>query len=158
MLRAIRCGNSVWKNNFHSIRPGLASSTVRGYANEVSDPQNDDNLSNPEYPEIFDLSGTARSLRSRQAWRDEVKNLKTIEEKLIKINIPRYYGFQNMILRDDQNAYGSLPYHQHWTRTLFEEGLPTGYFKQTPEQLDSLVTIVKGAIEDGFAFHLQGYR
>lgn len=110
------------------------------------------------YPEILDLSPKERRKRQKIAWHEEVKKLNTIEEKLIKVNIPRYYGWQVMSMTDQRFAYNTLPYVQHYTRTQFEDGLPNEWKKHTAEELDAIVNGVKDQIEETISFHHTGYR
>lgn len=107
-----------------------------------------------EYPEILDLSSTARKFRERVEWHEEVRKVKTIEEKLIKVNMPKYYGFQMMMLNEECLPYNCLPYVQHYTRTQFEAGLPSGWCKRSAEEIDSLVDEIKGHIEESVQFQL----
>ena len=46
--------------------------------------------SKAKYPPILDLSRLAKNERKRVEWEEEVKKLTTVEEKLIKINMPRF--------------------------------------------------------------------
>lgn len=110
------------------------------------------------YPEIVDLSKTASREREQLAWHEEVKNCHTIEEKLIKVNMPKYYGWKMMMLNDKKFPYNSMPFIQHYTRTQFEDGLPKEWNKHSTEELDELVNGIKDQIEDAVLFHYQGYR
>lgn len=110
------------------------------------------------YPEIHDESSKGRRKREKIAWHEAVKNLNTIEEKLIKVNIPRYYGWQMMMLTDRDFPYNTLPYVQHYTRTQFEDGLPKEWSKHSTEELDAIVNGIKDQIEDAILFENQGYR
>lgn len=113
---------------------------------------------NVSYPKILDLSRQACKERKKIAWHEEVKKLNTIEEKLIKVNMPKYYGWQMIRLTDQQFPYNTLPYVQHYTRTQFEDGLPKEWTKHSPEQLDAIVNGIKEHIEDAILFHHKGYR
>lgn len=110
------------------------------------------------YPEILDLSRNASREREQIAWHEEVKKCRSIEEKLIKVNMPKYYGWKMMMLNDHSFPYNSLPYIQHYTRTQFEDGLPTEWNKHTTEELDAIVNGIRDQIEDAILFHYQGYR
>lgn len=46
--------------------------------------------SKAKYPPILDLSRLAKYERKRVEWENDVKKLKTVEEKLIKVNMPRF--------------------------------------------------------------------
>lgn len=43
----------------------------------------------PQYPPILDLSYNKTRDRNRETKFDKIKNVKTVEEKQIKLNIPR---------------------------------------------------------------------
>lgn len=106
-----------------------------------------------EYPPILSLSYAAKKERRRAAWHEQVKNLKTVEEKLIKINMPKFYGYQMMMLDDVTFPYNCLPYIQHWTRTLYEDGIPNDWCKRSTEEIDEHVKLLRGPIEDAIIFH-----
>lgn len=112
-----------------------------------------------EYPEILDLSKDAEWKRKEIKWHEEIKNVTTIEGKLLKVNMPRYYGWNCTQLNDKVGyTYNCLPFFQHWTRTLIKEGIPPGYYKGAPETEDKLVAELRGLIEDSIVFQHQGYR
>lgn len=110
-----------------------------------------------EYPPILDMSRKARRLREEIAWHEEVKKLQTIEEKLLKVNMPKYYGWRTIVLNDKSIPYNALPYIKHYTRTQFEEGLPKEWCKHSPEQLDAMVNDVRKHIEDALVHHHRGF-
>ncbi|XP_017082049.1 39S ribosomal protein S30, mitochondrial [Drosophila eugracilis] len=87
----------------------------------------------PAYPEIRDLSFKARKQKATADWHEEIRQVPTVEEKIIKINIPRYYGFKVVDFNDSKIPYNALPLTQHYTRTVFED-LPTA---STSEKVDS---------------------
>lgn len=68
---------------------------------------------------------------------DKFDQLKTVEEKLYYLNMPKYYGWYSAVIKDQMIPYGCLDFAQYstWTRTV--PGLPALY--QSPE-LDSLAT------------------
>lgn len=72
------------------------------------------------YPNILDLSFTARKMREREIWNQQTQNVVTVEEKLIKLNMPRYYGYKVVNL-GDRLPYNCLPATQYYTRTIFTE-------------------------------------
>lgn len=111
----------------------------------------------PEYPEILDQSHEAKVLRKKQSWYDKIKKLETIEEKQIKINMPRYYGYKVVALNDTRIRYNSLPMIQHYTRTLFER---TDKVPETleSEQLNSLVKSVSGEFQESVEYAIQYFK
>jgi len=44
-----------------------------------------------------------------------------VEEKMIKINMPRYYGYKVVDFNDSKIPYNALPLTQHYTRTVVED-------------------------------------
>lgn len=110
-----------------------------------------------EYPPILDLSKKAKKEREKMAWHKEVEKVQTIEEKLIKINVPYYYGLRTIPL-NDQYVYNCLPYMQHWTRTQIEKELPGDWYSQSAEEVDALVNNIREEFIEAILFQYQGYR
>ncbi|CAB3359209.1 Hypothetical predicted protein [Cloeon dipterum] len=54
----------------------------------------------PQYPPIKDLSWWGKKVSEAEAQHEEVKKLGTIEEKILKINMPRYYGWKCHLFRE----------------------------------------------------------
>ncbi|KAH8264734.1 hypothetical protein KR044_006936 [Drosophila immigrans] len=75
----------------------------------------------PEYPEIRDLSIKARKQQTAVDWHNEIRAVPTVEEKMIKLNMPRYYGYKVVDLTDKLLPYNALPLTQHYTRTVLEQ-------------------------------------
>lgn len=155
-------GARINKKHLIKLNANILSICGRYRSTEAAAIQNDEIKSSASedvsYPKILDLSPRACKEREQIAWHEEVKKLNTIEEKLIKVNIPKYYGWQMMHLTDKHFAYNTLPYVQHYTRTQFEDGLPKEWTKHSPEQLDAIVEGIKEHIEDVILFHHQEYR
>lgn len=108
-----------------------------------------------EYPPIVDLSEAAVKERKKIAWHNQVKNLNTIEEKLIKVNMPYYYGLRTTPLVNDEYHYNCLPYIQHWTRTQIENGLPADWCKRPKEEIDGLVNKIRDDFIEAVMFQHQ---
>ncbi|EFN77238.1 39S ribosomal protein S30, mitochondrial [Harpegnathos saltator] len=125
---------------------------------EVKDTSNTESL----YLPIEDTSFKARKKKMRQTWYEEIKNLETVEEKLFKVNMPRYYGWKLILLEESKIPYNSLKYIQYITRThvMKEPGLPIHYNNViSTEQLDNIVEAVKNNIADDIAFeHCSRWR
>lgn len=111
-----------------------------------------------EYPPILDLSKKAEQERSKFAWHEEVKNVTTTEGKLLKVNMPYYYGLRTTPLENDEYHYNCLPFMQHWTRTQIEYGLPSSWYQQPIEEIDSLVDNIRDEFSEAIAFQYNGYR
>lgn len=76
----------------------------------------------PEYPPIIDLSRDARRKRRLEAHYEEYKQVGTVEEKLFKLNLPKYYGYKSLMLGQENMPYNCLGLIQHLTRTDLKEG------------------------------------
>lgn len=113
------------------------------------------NTVEPEYPPIIERSRNAKKKKKWQAWYDQIQSLKTVEEKLFKFNMPRYYGWKSVLLDEYYIPYNSLAHAQHITRThiMKEPGLPSYYNGViSNEQLDNILQSVKSNIEDNIVF------
>lgn len=133
------------------------STQKSSYSTETS-PAKQNEVKPAEYPPILDLSPKAVAEREKLAWHAAVKDLNTIEEKLLKVNMPYYYGLRTTPLENDEYHYNCLPFFQHWTRTQYEDGIPETWCKQSTEEVDRLVAAVKEQIFDAIAFQYGGYR
>lgn len=119
---------------------------------------NDEYTKEPQYPPILDLGYKAKKERERLQWHEKIKCLKTVEEKLFAINMPRYYGFKSVMLDDKIFRYNSLPFYQFSTRTsLFDSGLPE-YYNKLNESVDGLLGHIKSDVEDAVLFEYTGYK
>lgn len=120
--------------------------------------ENDEYTKEPQYPPILDTTYKAVKQRERLQWHEKIKCLKTVEEKLFAINMPRYYGFNSVVLNDHIFRYNCLPFFQHSTRTsLFDSGLPD-YYNKLNERVDGLLGHVKSDVEDAVLFEYTGYK
>lgn len=113
--------------------------------------------STPQYPPILDLSFEKRLERKKELIHDEIKAVKTVEEKQIKLNMPRYYGFKCNLFTEDRIPYNSLSLAQHITRThlIIDNNLPDHYKNL---QVDEMVKQLKSDIEELVFIELDGYR
>lgn len=106
-----------------------------------------------KYPPILDLSRSAARRREKQSWHDEIQNVKSVEEKLIKINMPKYYGFKSVLINHEKVPYNALPLIQHYTRTHFiEQNEPLSFYSQYEEKTTKYLEIIKGQIEESLSF------
>lgn len=138
--------NTVVKYGKQKRNSASAVSEVKSEAKDVVE---------PIYLPIEDLSSKSKWKKRKQAWHDEIKSLETVEEKLFKINIPRYYGWKSVILNEHVVPYNSLSYAQYITRThiVKDSGLPAYYNNViSTEQLDTMVQAIKSDIEDNIIF------
>jgi small subunit ribosomal protein S30 len=128
---------------------------ARQLSNQVQ-PQNDNSeiSERAEYPAIVDTSYKAKKTREVKKWHEKIKRIGSIEEKLIEINIPRYYGYKCMMLDEKVFPYNTLPFFQYVTKTEFEEFSPA---PQTNE-VDTFLNLIRSDIQDAFEFELDGYK
>lgn len=119
--------------------------------------QDDEYTTRPEYPPILDLSFKAKLKRKKQALHEEIKEVKTVEEKQIKLNMPRYYGFKCYLLNEDTVGYNSLDLVQHITRThLIQNTSLPDFYKSI--NVDQTVQNLKSEIEEIIITELDGYQ
>lgn len=114
-----------------------------------------DDASKPMYLPVEDVSWRAKWKRNRQTWYDKIKSLETVEEKLFEINMPRYYGWKPLILKEHYIPFDALSHAQYCTRThiVKESGLPEYYNNVVSnEQLDRMVQAIKSDIEHNIIF------
>lgn len=136
------------------VRTIMRKSTIRikplKYEQEYTD--------TPQYPPILDISYEARIEREKNAWHEKIKSLKTVEEKLFEINMPRYYGWKPIMLWEELIPYNAMPFAQHVTRTHFKEfkDLPH-YSTGLEEESHKLLGQIKPWIEEALIFEYK-YR
>lgn len=107
------------------------------------------------YPSILDLSYRARMRRKDDVWYNKIKKIETVEEKLIGLNMPHYYGWKSLYLEEGTVPYNSLNHAQYITHThvLNDNKLPEFYNSLiTTEELNSLAQSMKKYIEDIIIF------
>ncbi|GAB0098706.1 Ribosomal protein S30, mitochondrial [Sergentomyia squamirostris] len=122
-------------------------------------PASDEYVAEAEYPPIIDPSFRAKQLRRKVEWHEKLRAVSTVEEKLIGINMPRYYGYKCVMLSDEKYPYNCLNFKQFITRTVFHEcdKLPEFYGK-FDEIVEKMLPGVRSAIEETLLHELQGYR
>lgn len=118
--------------------------------------QHEEYTDEAQYPPILDLSYDANKLRKVQSWHEKIKSLNTIEEKLMELNMPRYYGYPCMMLNDRKFPYNSMPFIQYCTRTHFKENLPD-FYNGFSEKSQSFLGLIKSDIEEALEFEFSGY-
>ncbi|XP_071449640.1 large ribosomal subunit protein mL65 [Hetaerina americana] len=74
-----------------------------------------------KYPAILDLSYVAKKYRKKVKWHEKIKALPTVEEKLLEINMPSYYGWKCYGIKEGVIPYDSLHFAQSITRTHMTE-------------------------------------
>lgn len=119
--------------------------------------QHDEYTSVPNYPPILDLSPRKKRERRKIAEHEQIKAVKTVEEKQIKINMPRYYGFKCYLLTEDRVPFDSLPLIQHVTKTHLIESSDLPEFYNNLEA-DNLLNSVKSDIEETILYEFAGLQ
>ncbi|XP_043277683.1 39S ribosomal protein S30, mitochondrial [Venturia canescens] len=141
----------VKSNLFGKVR----SSVVRIKQQEYSVPVVNQTETEPQYPPIKDLFFKAHFKRQREELAKGIADARTVEEKMIKLNMPRYYGFRSVMLTESNLQYNAIDQIQYITRTHVpkEPGLPSYYDHViTPEGLQENITKIKESIEDCLVF------
>ncbi|XP_044740676.1 28S ribosomal protein S30, mitochondrial [Chrysoperla carnea] len=136
----------------------ILNETYRGYSTLVAtEPSKLTKL--PEYPPIYEVSERARRERKFEDWTEQIKNLHTVEEKLMKINMPKYYGWESVVLNDTKIPYNALSFIQHCTRTHIIHGaeLPN-FYKKIESNLDAVIKDIKSEIENALIVEFQLVR
>ncbi|XP_076293892.1 mitochondrial ribosomal protein S30 [Lasioglossum baleicum] len=107
------------------------------------------------YPPILDISRGSTKRRAKEEWHNKILKLKSVEEKLFGLNMPYYYGWKSLQLKEGSTPYNSLEHTRYITKThlVDDQKLPDIYDNLcTPEQLDILVQNVKQPIQDAIIF------
>jgi len=79
------------------------------------------------YPPIINLSRQSVKDRRIDGIAQHITSLPTVEEKLIELNAPKYYGWWSSQLQEAKIPYNALPFIQFATRSTIEKKLPSLY-------------------------------
>lgn len=109
-----------------------------------------------EYPRIVDNSFPEKLKRKYMAEYDRLKRCPTIEEKIIELNMPRFYGHRCVMLGDKWYPYNALPFVKFATKTDFQE-LPAIQDPAEAKKVDDFYNIIKSDLMDALEFELGGY-
>lgn len=111
-----------------------------------------------EYPVIEDISTEAKRIKKKLEWREKIKRVPTIEEKIIELNIPRYYGYKCLMLENNDFPYNSMPFIQYVTKTEFEQ-LPEKIKDEVEaKKIDGFLELIKSDIQDAIEFEIDAYK
>lgn len=109
----------------------------------------------PQYPEIKDITWRGRRKDEAAAWRQKIQDLGTVEEKLIAVNMPRYYGWKCIMMKEGMVFYDGLPLCQHLTKTHLVEGLPSIYnTNEAEDAATQLANEVKSEVEEVLIYEM----
>ncbi|XP_063709738.1 large ribosomal subunit protein mL65 [Culicoides brevitarsis] len=147
--------SNLLKLNRAALR--FVQNTKRGLATRVIE-NPEEYTEKPEYPPIVDISNEAKKKRAKERYHEEYKQVGTVEEKVIKLNLPKYYGFQCVVLDQSEVLYDTLNFGQYITRTVKHETpeLPE-FYKKNDEMVSKLAEKVKSEVEDVIGFEYSGY-
>ena len=101
----------------------------------------------PEYPLILDTSPEARRRRVKEEWHDKVTNLPTVEQKIMELNMPKYYGYWSCRINDDVLKLNGLPFLQYATRTHVTKELPSNYYDEVREEASKVADQIQNEVE-----------
>ncbi|XP_066983113.1 large ribosomal subunit protein mL65 [Macrobrachium rosenbergii] len=107
----------------------------------------------PEYPPILDMSRGALRRRKKEAWHEKVKNLPTVEQKLIELNMPKYHGYWACQIKDDWHKVNGGNFLRYATRTHVTKDFPVEYYGGVKGEADELAQRIQGQVEDLILLH-----
>jgi hypothetical protein len=146
----LRCRKIFLKNNLVNRQ----LSTViqqKNVDNEYSDVA--------EYPPIEERSIQINMLRRGKRWSEKIKKIETIEEKLIELNLPRYYGYKCLMLDEKVFPYNTLPFFKYVTNTDFaEEKSHVPKTEEEAKKIEECLNNVRSEVLDAFEFELDAYK
>lgn len=111
-----------------------------------------------EYPPIVDPCLIKRKERINLHYREKIKQIGTIEEKQLQINLPRYYGYKCLMLNDKIYPYNTLPFFQYATNTEFVEETTAPSSEEEDKKIGNFLSLIKAEIQDALEFELDGYK
>lgn len=106
----------------------------------------------PEYPEL-------QPIIPKFTWPDEIRDLPTVEQKIFKMNMPRYYGWKCTMLHE-RPFMQSLPFLRMVTRTHMIErsdSLPNAYLPYE-SAATYLAQQLKAEVEDALLLEWCSFR
>jgi len=101
----------------------------------------------PEYPQITDTSVEARRQRTKEEWHDEIASLPTIQQKLMEINMPKYYGYWSCQMNSSKHNLNALEFVQYATRTHVMNDLPEEYYAQEKTEAEKILPMIRDQVE-----------
>ncbi|XP_026741213.1 28S ribosomal protein S30, mitochondrial [Trichoplusia ni] len=146
----------MYLNRVHRTFPKLKKIITRPQSQAALAEQNE-YTETPEYPPILDMSLKARKLRERETLYQKIKEINTVEEKQIALNMPRYYGWKCVMFNETRNPYNTMPLVQYYTRSHFipVDKLPD-YYNDTEEAAKLVVQEIKALVEEAIVIENEG--
>lgn len=98
------------------------------------------------YPQVNDVSPHGVFRTQQEKYFEKIKALETVEEKIIALNMPRYWGWPAFILKEGVLPYNPLPFAQFLTRTVISQSNKLPLFRKD-ESTQTLLTQLKKELE-----------
>lgn len=111
-----------------------------------------------EYPPIVENNVRVKKTQEVFKWHEKIKRISTIEEKLIEINIPRYYGYKCLMLNNRDYPYNTLPFFQYATNTEFVEESHAPKSEEEAKIIENFLSLIKAEVQEAFEFELDVYK
>jgi small subunit ribosomal protein S30 len=111
-----------------------------------------------EYPPIFEVSPEARAIRKKLDWHDKIKRCPTIEEKIMEINMPRYYGYRCHMLDGTRYPYDTTDFIKYITKTEFQELSQKIADESEAKKIEGFLDLIKADIQDAIEFEIDAHR
>lgn len=120
---------------------------------------NEENNSKDLYPPILDLSIKAKKDRETLDMHQKIQALNTVEEKLLALNVPRYYGWDSIVLNENKVPYNFLPLVQNITKThLHQVKNEVVSAPLTQDKLKQVIDRIKIQLEKILVYHSNSHR
>nr|XP_045598316.1 28S ribosomal protein S30, mitochondrial-like [Procambarus clarkii] len=110
----------------------------------------------PEYPPILDTSRKARKLREATEWHDKITRLPTVEQKMMEMNMPKYYGYWSCRLHDNHPRLLGEEFVQYATRTHVVRRLPHHYHSDLTLEAQRLGALITDQVHHLIDLHFNG--
>lgn len=110
-----------------------------------------------QYPPIVDVQPEPTLLRQELNNHEKIRNLGTIEEKSIGINMPRYYGWQSLVVKEKILPYDFLPFAQTVTKTKIYE-VDTLPNRLSNDDCQQFIDRIKPQLENSLIFEYNRNR
>lgn len=142
MLRAI-----LIKNPKHPI--------IRAFSTALQEQSSPDAV---QYPPITKNSFRERLKQKKLDEYEFIKKCPTIEEKIIQLNMPRYYGFKCLKMGDEWYPYNALPFVKYSTKTDFREVPLAIEDPEEAKRVEDFYNLIKSDLVDALEFEASGYQ
>ncbi|RZF37645.1 hypothetical protein LSTR_LSTR015661 [Laodelphax striatellus] len=105
------------------------------------------------YPPIEPVTDEYKKLAARKRLHEKYRKLKTVEEKLFALNLPRYWGWETTVINEGNIPYNFIDFVKYATRThLVKSDKVPVTNSVSEEELNNLLDIVKPQIQRAILF------